>query len=203
MHVFLILISFPYLQKSSFFKEVASTFYWGMVLFNNKDQRIRKAFNAVHQEFDEHLETINANTQEILENRYMLNELSDRITRLSDEISFIKDALTQEASINEPVETVDLSIREQEVFLVLYMNESGVSYTQLARHTSLPISAVQEIVYELIGKGIPVVKQRRGTDLNITLDIEFREQQSKHNIVGIDDKLSKILTKEMQLTLLE
>jgi hypothetical protein len=194
---------FPHLQKSSFFKEMVATNYWGMAIFNSNEDRIRQAFNTVHKEFDEHLETINANTEEICENRYMLNELSERISKLSDDISVIKEALQSQTIIDDPIPNIELSLREQEVFLVLYMHESGVSYSQVARHTSLPISVVQEILYDLIAKGVPVVKQRRESELTLLLDLEFRELQSKHNVVGIDEKLSKLLTKEMQLTLLE
>jgi hypothetical protein len=176
---------------------------WGMAIFSSNEKRIRDAFNTVHKEFEEHLETINANTEEILENRYMINELSGRIAKVADDISEIKDILATE-SLSEPAyEHIELTLREQEVFLVLYMNESGVSYSQLTKYTSLPISVVQDLVFDLISKGIPVLKQRKESDIILSLDIEFRERQTQHNIVGIDEQVGKLMSKDLQLTLVE
>lgn len=180
-----------------------ATWYWGMAIFNSNEKRIRQAFNRVHQEFDMHLETINSNTLEIQENRYMVEELSERMAKISDDIAEIKELLSTQRETQPEVQHIELTVREQEVFLVLYMNESGASYTRLAKHTSLPISVVQDIVFDLISKGIPVVKQRREADIILSLDLEFRERQSRYNIVGIDEQVGKLLSKDMQLTLVE
>lgn len=174
-----------------------------MALFGNSDKRLRSAFNAVHREFEEHLESINGNTQEVLENRYMLEELQERLSKIASDVADIKQRL-DEAPSNEPIyETIDLTLREQEVFLVLYTSEQGVNYNTISQRLSLPVSLVQELVYEMIVKGVPIIKQRTEHGMRISLDLEFREQQSKHNLVGIDEGVSKQLTKDFQLTLVE
>ena len=174
-----------------------------MALFGNKEKRLREAFNAVHLEFEEHLDSINTNTQEVLENRHMLLELQERITKLASEITDIKAQLGEE-SLSEPAyEKISLTLREQEVFLVLYTSERGVSYEKISEQLSLPVSLVQELVYDMIVKGVPIIKQRRESRICVSLDLEFREYQSRYNIVGIDESVSKQLSKDFQLTLVE
>lgn len=173
-----------------------------MVLFSNKEKRLRDAFNAVHLEFEEHLDSINTNTQEILENRHMLLELEERITHIAANIAEIKSEL-QTVDTSPAYEKIDLTIREQEVFLLLYMHESGRSYERLSEELSLPISLVRDLIYDLISKGVPIIKQRTNNQLVVSLDLEFREYQSRFNVVGIDQGVSKQLSKDFQRTLIE
>lgn len=174
-----------------------------MALFGNSDKRLRTAFNAVHREFEEHLESINGNTQEILENRYMLEELQERIMKVAADVADIKARLDESPDDTPMYESIELSLREQEVFLVLYTQEHGASYTEIAERLTLPISLIQELIYDMIVKGVPIIKQRTERGVNIRLDLEFREHQSKYNLVGIDEGVSKQLTKDLQLTLVD
>ncbi|MFT4249873.1 MAG: hypothetical protein ACMXYD_00735 [Candidatus Woesearchaeota archaeon] len=169
-----------------------------MAIFNKNERRIRAAFNAVHKEFDEHLESINANTEEILEGRYMIEELFERVNKLSEDLLEVKELLGERSEQYEPIH---LSAQQQEIFLAVYMHERGVSYSQLARESRLPVSVVQETVFDLITKGIPILKQRREEDIILSLDIEFRERQSKHNLVQVDEAQSRFVRQESQTSL--
>lgn len=174
-----------------------------MALFSNKDKRLREAFNAVHLEFEDHLDSINRNTGEILENRHMLLELQERITKLASDITDIKAQLQEPEAVQPMYEPIELSLREQEIFLTLYTADNPTSYDHLAKRLSLPVSLIQELAYEMVMKGVPIIKQRDEQGVRLSIDIEFREQQSKHNLVGIDEAVSKQLTKDLQLKLVD
>lgn len=159
---------------------------------------MRQAFRAVREEFDDHLQAINDNTEEILENRAMILEIQERLCKLSDRISEIGLRL-DDADRYAPI---DLSLREQEMFIVLYTASQPVTYAEFAKRLTYPVSLIQELAFGLIQKGIPVVKQRSEMgELRLSLDIEFSERQTKHNIVRIDENLSRQLSRELQTSL--
>lgn len=167
-----------------------------------REKKLRAAFAAIKNDLDNHLEDINENTQEIFENRHMIADLHERLCKLSDQLHEVR--LRLDASDMRYPSCIELSLREQEVFLVLYTATDVVAYSEVSRQVSLPVSFLQEVTYSLIQKGIPVVKQRdeQGRVL-LSLDLEFKEEQSKRNIVGIDPVLRNHPNKSLQLSLLE
>lgn len=174
-----------------------------MALFSNKEKRLRDAFNQVHLEFEDHLDSINTNTNEIFENRTILLELSARIEELACELADVKRMLADDSTtLDAPYKPIELTLREQEVFLSLYTS-SEITYEELAQQLTLPVSLVQDIVYDLIMKEVPVIKRRQASRVYLSLDLEFREYQSRHNIVGIDEGISRQLSKDLQLTLVD
>ncbi len=184
-----------------FLRRLCAPVSGGNELFR-KEKRLRQAFGAVKEELDEHLDAINSNTEETLENRAMLLELSERLCKVQDALAGFQMRLEDPAFGR--FSRISLSLREQEVFLLLYTAAGPIGYAELSRRLSLPSSHVQDLVFALIQKGVPVIKQRspEGRFL-LLLDIEFHELQARHNIVGIDDNLSKQLSRDMQLSLFE
>jgi hypothetical protein len=167
-----------------------------------KEKRLRQAFNAVKEELDDHLDAINDNTEEILENRAMILELQERMCKLSDRLSELSLRL-EEPVLEERFSCVELSLREQEVFLSLYTASAPASYAVVSRQLSLPVPLLQELVGSIIGKGVPVQRTRDECgDLCLSLDPEFVELQSKHNIIGINNNISAQLSREFQQSLL-
>lgn len=185
--------SFP----DAFLSKLRGSTYWGYGMLRKKE--VKEQFAAVREELDGHLDAINENTHEILENRAMIMELQERMCKLSDKITGLVASLEESEERMEP-----LTLREQEVFMCLYMSDVPASYGEIARRTSLPVSLVQEIVDSLTAREIPLIEQRndRGHTF-IAIEESFRERQAKQNVLGIDESLSKQLSKEFQLSLLD
>ena len=170
---------------------------WGYTVAFRKEKKLRSAFRKIRDEFEMHLDSINTNTEEIFENRAMVLELQDRMDKLADKVH-------ESSSFEEEYPQIELTLREQEVFLVLYTAAEAVSYPQLSRQLSLPVALVQELTFSMIQKGVPVIKRRNDSGgVLVSLDIEFAELQSRKNIVGIDQNLSAQLSRELQMSLLE
>ena len=169
-----------------------------------KDKQIRAAFRKVQHEFEEHLDSINANSSEIHENRAMIMELQERICKVSDQISEMQMMVEQMFPDEGFGELGPLTLREQEVFLLLYTAGDLVTHEQIARTSSLPVSLVKEIVSSCSAKGIPVRRHTNESGITyLSLDPAFRERQARENILGIDESLSQQLSKDFQLSLLD
>lgn len=166
-----------------------------------REKKLRAAFAAVQQDLDLHLDEINENTAEIHENRQMIADLHERICKLSDQVAELR--LVLDGSSRYP-SRIELSLREQEVFMVLYTASEPVTYDVLSSRVCVPVSVLQDITYQLVQSGIPVIKQRDELGrIQLSLDLEFKEEQSKRNIVGIDVNLLKQSNKCFQLSLFD
>jgi len=167
-----------------------------------REKKLRDSFDAIKQDLDIHLDAINENTAEIYENRQMISDLHERICKLSDQLCELKVRL-DESEVRFPM-NIELSGREQEVFISLYTQASPTQYSDLSRTVSLPIARVQEVVYSLIQKGIPVLKQRSESgNILLSLDIEFKEEQTRRNIVSINHNVMLNANKVLQLSLFD
>ena len=163
-------------------------------------RRLNNAFQAIESELDEHLETINANTEECYENRAMIFELQERLCKLSDAVSNLRLQLGRDGFVNN----IKLDHDEQRVFLVLCLSPEPLFYEQLSRQLPYSIFQLQELVHSLALKGIPIVKHRTGREeVLVSISDDFKEAQSKKNIISIDDDIMKEHNRDFQLSLLE
>jgi len=91
-------------------------------VFKKEIEKINKglqaSFQKIKKELDSYLDTINQNTNEIQSNYEFLIELDKKVEALSERIDELTLMINPKQSfINQEF---DLSLREQEVFLVLY-----------------------------------------------------------------------------------
>ncbi len=168
-----------------------------MALFNrDNERRIRAAFNAVHREFEDHLQSINENTSEIMENRYMIISLQERLDKIASDIACLKRQLSHTIPNR-------LSVREQEVFLCVYSEQRGVSVSHISARLQLPVGVVEDVLESLRIKNIPLYFRETDSGMFVTLDPAFRELQSTRNVVGIESFVSTEFSKGLQRTLFE
>lgn len=143
---------------------------------------------SIKDELDEHLDTINENSREIDENRVMISSLHEQLCKLTDvvnELSFSGEDRMQAK--------IELSRSEQIVFEALYTEPGPMTYGFLARRSGKPVSVVRDIVFELVKKGVPVVKLRDELGAyHLALDMEFRELQARQQIVQIESQCKTI-----------
>lgn len=152
---------------------------------------LKLSFNKIKGELDVHLDSINQNTSEIQTIYDYLQDLDLKIEKLNERIDelnmYVGPKLTEEQL------SVDLTHREQEVFVILYAQEDKITAKDIARKLGFTDEMVNRYVYNLITKGIPVLKQYDGDAVFLYLDLKFKNLQAKKNILKIDESISKQL----------
>ena len=165
---------------------------------DDKIQKIDTSFSGLKDEFNDHLEAINENTNEIQLNYEYMCEMDQKIAKLSERMDEVTMLLRKQAGImieERPVfEISPLTKKEKEIFQALYVLEEekgSVSYTDIGRRLGLPESLVQSYTANLLEKGVPIIKRYVHNQVFLKLDTVFREIQAKENLVGIDPSISE------------
>jgi len=153
---------------------------------NNMDKRLREAFSGIREELEDHLTAINENTNEIQGNYEFMCQLETKIDKLTERLDELQMMLMGGP---KHVNVAPLTMREREVFLVIYANEK-LTFGDIARKTALPENLVSAYVGNLIRKGIPLIKVINDGMEFISLDSGFRALQAKENILGINESFS-------------
>jgi len=129
---------------------------------------------------EEHLASINENTAEI-------QALFDYLHQLDVKIEKVCQRLDQ-MQLTKPAEKhliTSLTQLEKKMFLVLYTEGVPLSWEEISRKTSIPVSLVKDGLSVLVEKGIPLQRSLVNDHLFFTLDPEFKEQQAKENLVNL------------------
>lgn len=161
-----------------------------------QDSRLKEAFAKVKEEFSEHLQAINENTNEIQSNYEYLCELDAKIEKLAERLDEVAMFVQHPscAQKRNSFEVAPLTKNEREVFQAVYtlVNEKGqASYVEVGRRCALSEELVQSYVTNLIEKGVPISKKYMGKEVFLMLDPAFCELQAKENILQIDETISE------------
>lgn len=162
----------------------------------NNSSIIEDKFGFVLQQFreelDDHRDAINENTVELQSNYELFRELNSRIEKLSERFDelylLVKGKREPQKFIISP-----LTQKEKTVFSALYsatQNGVSASYMQIARMVSFPEQLVSSYVASMLEKGVPIVKTFSGGTVFLFLDADFRQEQTKKNILDIETPLT-------------
>jgi predicted transcriptional regulator len=182
---------------SDFFKQRKRSF-----LKKDKNKHIlpQKALKDIKKEFEEHLQAINENTNEIQSNYEYLCEIENKINKLTERIDQIQFFLQSNTNFIidriENFEIKPLTRKEQYIFLVLYTleDEKGiVSYLDITKKTGFTESLVRDYVTSIIEKGVPIIKRYINNRVYLKLDKEFKRLQAKENILKIDTAQKELI----------
>ncbi|HLD80043.1 MAG TPA: hypothetical protein VJA18_05790 [Candidatus Nanoarchaeia archaeon] len=143
---------------------------------------MNKEFGDIRKMLEEHLAAINDNTGEIQALFDFLQELETKVDKLSQRLD--QTQLDFGLPRMKPV-VAPLNQTERKVFLVLYTEESLVTYHELAQKANLSVSIVPECISSLIQKGIPFRRSFFENQLFVGLEPSFKELQAKENIVNL------------------
>lgn len=159
---------------------------------------IAKSFSKVRQEMDNHLDSINENTNEIQSNYEYMCELDGKMDKLGeriDEIQYVLESLMGRGAQKEEEYTVSskLSIHEQEFFLRLYTlsDKETLTLAEMARRMGFTHKMAENHIKTLKKKGIPVKRVAVGDKIGYFLDKCFKDQQARRSLVKIDERLVK------------
>ena len=160
-------------------------------MLEQTEKNIRGAFKAVKAELDTHLDSINQNTTEIQGVFEYLSELDDKIEKLRERIDELQLYINPEMSPDKF--KVKLTLREQEVFMVLYAVQKKVTLKDIARRLGLTEEMANNYIFNLISKGIPVLKQFHKGKMYLYLDLKFKDLQARKNVLEINKNVSEQL----------
>ena len=160
------------------------------------DSQLRKAFSSVKNEFEEHLDGINRNTEEIQALFGHLQDVEEKIDKLTERLDEMQFSLRPKASF--PIEDLALSTREQEVFTVIYLASEPLALDDIAKKLGLTVAMVHNHVYRLMSKGIPLIHEFIDDKFSIKLDSQFKDLQMRKNILKIEESVSRgLLAKKL------
>jgi len=153
---------------------------------------LRTEFTKIKQEFEEHLQAINENTNEIAANYEYTCELEGKLDKLSERVDQIQMYLESNSNIafakGNNFDVKRLNRMEQQVFLVIYTLEEekgSLTYEDIARKLSISEQLASNYVTSLIEKGVPIMKRYINSKPYLKLDPEFKTLQTKENILQL------------------
>ncbi len=148
---------------------------------------IRKAFVKIKDELDDHLEAINQTSNDVHEFGAFLSEIEAKMDKLTERIDEIEMKLNPAKPFKSDIK---LTLREQEVFMVLYMGKS-FTLTEIAKRLGFTDDMVNLYLINMITKGVPVVKELHDDLLVFSLDHEFKDLQARRNVLEIDSRIAQ------------
>ncbi len=153
------------------------------------EKGIRQSFEKIKEEMDNHLDTINKNTDEIQMLYDYLTEVDSKIEKLSermDNMEMVLDPQMEALACN-----LSLNKKEQEVFVVLYTADDKVTTEEIAQTLGYTEEMVLNYLYNLISKDIPIIKECRGETMLLSLNPKFEDLQAKKNVLNIEESVAK------------
>jgi len=144
---------------------------------------ISSNFRRVEGELNDHLEGINANTNEIQSIYEVLTEIESKIDKLASRVDNLNMKIEQgsEKVIDFLIEPLTSS--EKKVFVTLYTSSDAMTYKQLSEQLEMQEIMIQEYLTSLIAKGVPISKKYQNNMIFVSIDQDFKEAQAKKNIV--------------------
>lgn len=135
------------------------------------------SISALKEELEDHLESINSNTNEIMSNYEYLCQLDARLAKLEEKL----DELLLAAGVTPLSKYKDFKLprltkNEQELFDFLLSLEQPLSCKEIAFKLALSQQLLADYLTALIEKGIPIVKRYIGSKILITLDPKFQDE---------------------------
>lgn len=151
----------------------------------------------IKKELDEHRESINENANEMQYWSFLIEEMQSKIEKFENlfKILFEKIGIKTEENF---VLKEKLNAVEKKIAFVLYQlteNRPFTNYEQIAKIAKINEKIVQEIITNLIEKGVPIIKKYEGGKAWIAFKNWFRALQTKQNLLEFERDLTYWLSK--------
>lgn len=145
------------------------------------DRNLRSAFKKIKQELDDHLDTINMNTNEIQSNYEEILDLKQRVDKLTEMVDELRFLLNPRLRIKD----TKLSSVEEKVFIVLY-TFGKLSLSDISSKTGLSFQEIENALYSMIVKGFPIYREIEKDKILFYMDPYFKDLQARRRIVNLD-----------------
>ena len=141
-----------------------------------------KKYDQIRTALEDHLKSINQNSAEIQALFDYFKEFEVKVERLSARLEHLQLNVGQQFDKNS---ILPLNNNEKQVFLVLYTEETPLSYKEISAKCSLPCATMPDLVLSLANKGIPLVRSFVNDQLFLKIDGKFKDRQAKENLVNL------------------
>lgn len=163
-------------------------------MFDSREKKLRDAFQKVKEERDEHLESINALTNEVQTAFEYISDLEhkyEKLKEVTDELQMFKNSTLM--SDKSHFSNISLTLDEQKVFLALYVfgEKEPLSWRLMKLKVGVEDVQLKSILSSLLDKKIPITKEQIGTVWYFNIDSRFRELQTREKIITIHESVSK------------
>lgn len=116
-----------------------------------------------------------------------LSELEAKMDKLTERLDDLEMRLNPAKQANSDIK---LTLREQEVFMVLYLGKIFTS-AEIAKRLGFTEDMVNLYLINIITKGVPVVKELMDDLLVFSLEPEFKDLQARRNVLEIDSRVAQ------------
>ncbi|MFC1733260.1 hypothetical protein ACFL6I_23425 [candidate division KSB1 bacterium] len=162
-------------------KEVEAIVHKQLLLLN---EQLKSAFKTVNEEFEDHLDAINENSQELQHQHDAVSQLNRKIGKLNDRMDELQMMIKQ---VYVDKKNIRLNFDEQKVFILLYTHENGfLSFDEVVVKTGFSQDYTRGLVNSMLDKGISLIREIMDGKLFFKLNPRFRALQAKENIVDIE-----------------
>lgn len=163
---------------------------------DNFAKSLKSSFATVKEEFEDHLQAINENTDELNAQVNLISMLESKIDKLNEKYEAILLNFEKMQKKN-----IEISILEQRIFLVFYTAADNLPFTigDLARKTNLNELMIRKAITSMKEKGIMLSERVIEGLTYFYLDFEFKQKQIKENLISLDDNLLRTVN-ETSLT---
>ena len=159
--------------------------------FLRLNRTLKGEFSTIKHEFDEHLQAINENTNEISANYEYVCEIESKLDRISERLDQMQMFLENNSSFTVErkgkFEVRMLNDKEKQVFLAIYTMEDrdGITYGEIGEMLSMSEQLAGNYVTSMIEKGVPIIKRYVNGKPRLNLDPDFKTLQAKENILQV------------------
>lgn len=143
---------------------------------------MKEEFNSIKRVLEEHLNSINDNTDEIQVLFDYLHDIETKMDRLSSRLDQLQ--MSQNSSV-EKIKISPLTTDEKKIFLVLYTEEHQLTFEEIAKKSHLSCPIVKEKLNTLVEKGIPLERFYSNGQFFFSITKEFKDIQAKENLVNL------------------
>ena len=159
----------------------------------NSNKILKEELKQLKEQNEDHLTSINENTNEIQANYEYYVEFESKMDRIAERIDEISMMVGLQKNQKNP-EIPKLTTVEKEVFLALYTlceQQEYASYKDISKTVNLSETLVMHYITILIEKGVPIIKTYSNKKARLKMSSYFKTLQTKKDILRINEDLSQ------------
>lgn len=139
---------------------------------------VKDAFQKVQEESEEHLDSINENTNEIQSLQEVCSELDNKIEKIDERMDEIQIALENAGIFKKRkhnfASQIKLTKSETEIYDFLIGTEDEKTYRDISHNSGFDQESIKTILSNLVEKGVPIVQKFINNCAYIDVDQEFK-----------------------------
>ena len=157
------------------------------------ESSIKGSFAKIREEMEDHLDAINENTNELQSAYEYVCELDNKIDKLNEKIEQLSLSIKQLATQQIIAKArYFLTYDEQKVFIILYYlgeQKGPLSSSDISIRMNSTELLVKTCIKNMVGKNIPIIEHVIDDDMYYDLEKDFKELQTRENVLNIDEAL--------------